>query len=134
MLTTGLLLCFSRAGAQCPAVDFNLQSNACAQEDIFLNNLSAPASSYLWDFCSGDLNGAPQAQTFFSLPGVNGRPGIEFAKDGNKWFGFVTGTYSSTLYRIEFANGTNAPPTFIENLGNLSGKLNNPGQIRIING
>lgn len=118
--------------SQCPVGDFNLPTNACAQELLLIDNLSTSASSQTWDFCSGDLSNLPQAETSFILSGANGRPGVEFAKDGNTWFGFVTGTWSNTLYRIEFANGTNNLPTFTENLGDLSGKLNNPGQVRII--
>jgi PKD repeat protein len=117
--------------SQCP-VDFNISSDACSQEFLLLDNLSTSAILNSWDFCSGDLTNLPSAQPSFALPNSNGRPGIEFAKDGNTWFGFVTGTFSNTLYRLQFANGTNSLPTTTENLGNLSGKLNNPGQIRII--
>lgn len=117
--------------SQC-IVDFNVVSSACNQQMLLMDNLSLPAILSSWDFCSGDLSNLPQAETVFSLPAAIGRPGVTFAKDGNTWFGFVTGTWSNSLYRIEYANGPNNPPSFTENLGNLSGKLNNPGQVRII--
>jgi PKD repeat protein len=130
MLVAGASL-FIRAHAQCSAVDFALPSTACLNQNLFPNN-AAGAGTYSWDFCSGDFNNSPTAQTAFTLAGANGRPAIEFAKDGSLWYGFVTGTFSNTLYRLTFANGTNQPPTFTENLGDLSGALNGPGAIRIL--
>lgn len=96
-----------------------------------LSNQSDPGN-YYWDFCSGDLLNTPSAQNSATISGAIGRPGIEFAKDGNAWYGFVTGTWTNSLYRVRFANGTNNPPTFVENLGNPSGLLDNPGQVRVI--
>nr|MBP9084179.1 PKD domain-containing protein [Bacteroidia bacterium] len=122
-----------RLYGQCPTPDFDIPVSTCLQSLTEIENLSSPADSYSWDFCTGDLSNTPQAQASFILPAANGRPGIEFAKDGNTWFGFVTGTWSNTLYRIEFANGTDALPTATENLGSLSGSLNGPGPIEIIN-
>ena len=127
-----LIVPFVTLYSQCPVGDFILPPNACNEELLLIENLTGAAISQTWDFCSGDLSNSPQAQTSFTLSGVNGLPGVEFAKDGNIWFGFVTGTYTNTLYRLEFGNGTNSLPTFTENLGSLSGKLNSPGQVRII--
>ncbi len=116
--------------AQCPATDFTSPASGCRNEALPMANLSAPGS-YIWDFCSGDFNLTPSAQLAFTLAGVNGRPGIEFAFD-NKWFAFVTGTFGSLMYRLEFDNGLQAAPTNVTNLGNLGGTLNQPGQLRII--
>jgi len=117
--------------SQCPSVDFSLPTNACVSENIKIVSTSQPGT-LAWDYCSGDFNNTPTAQNDFTLPAANGRPAMEFAKDGNKWFAFVTGTYSNTLYRLEFDNGINNAPTFTQNLGDLGGKLNGPGSIRII--
>jgi len=95
-----------------------------------MTNLSA-AGTYSWDFCSGDFSLTPTAELAFTLAGVSGRPGIEFAFD-TKWFAFVTGTNLSLMYRLEFDNGLQAAPTSMTNLGNLGGTLNNPGQLRLI--
>ncbi|MBX2942959.1 MAG: PKD domain-containing protein [Cyclobacteriaceae bacterium] len=127
-----LSVAFVQVFGQCPTPDFNMPASTCQQSLIAIDNLSSLADSYSWDFCSGDLANSPQAQLSFRLSASNGRPGIEFAKDENTWFGFVTGTFSNTLYRLEFANGTNGLPTSTENLGSLSGKLSSPGQVRII--
>ncbi len=125
-----VLLCIS-AYSQCPVTDFSIPATACIGQQLQINNLSEQGS-YQWDFCAGDLYNEPTAIAQYVLPAANGRPGFEFAKDGDKWFGFVTGTYTNTLYRLEFANGTHQAPTLTQNLGDLAGVLNGPGQIRIL--
>lgn len=118
------------AVAQCPATDFNLAASACLNEQLLPVNVSGPGS-YSWDFCSGDFSATPSAVSGWNLPGVNGRPGIDFAFDG-KWYAFVTGTFSNLLYRLEFDNGLESSPTSITNLGSLGGALDQPGQIRLV--
>lgn len=126
-----LFVCPVMVNSQCVNSDFNLALTACLNETLILNNLSVSGSSK-WDYCSGDLNEIPTAHQAFTLTGVVGRPGIELVKEGSTWYGFVTGTWTNSLYRLVFANGTNNAPTFIESFGTLSGKLNGPGQIRIV--
>jgi PKD repeat protein len=120
------------APCQCASVDFVFPSSACINEKLKPSDNSV-SGTYRWDFCTGEFNNAPKARALVTLPGVNGRPAIEFAKDGDKWFGFATGTNSNILYRLEFGNGPSQPPTLTENLGTLSGRLDGPSQIRIIN-
>lgn len=119
------------AHAQCPATDFTLPASSCQNGTISASNMSSSGSSS-WDFCSGDLLNTPTAQVAFTVTGAVGRPGMEFVKDGNTWYEFVTGTFSNSLFRITYANGLNNTPSLIENLGDLAGKLNSPGQVRII--
>jgi len=118
--------------AQCPSVGFSAPSSACQQQELVSANTSTSATGFLWDFCTGDFNNSPTAQLANSLPYGGGRPGIELAKSGNLWVGFVTGTFSNHLYRLTYANGVSSPATSIEDLGNISGKLNNPGQLRLV--
>lgn len=122
---------FLPAAAQCPVTDFTLAVSACRNQAVEVFNSSAPGT-YSWDFCSGDFQQIPSAQLAFSLAGANGRPGIELVYD-TKWYAFVTGTFTSLLYRVDFDNGLQAAPTAIINLGNLGGAINQPGQIRVIN-
>jgi len=120
------------AYSQCPAPDFNLPATACQQQNLTLTNLSS-AGSFAWDYCTGDLANTPTASAGYTLAGVNGRPSFEYAKDGNKWYAFVTGTFSNRLYRIEVGPDPSQAPSLIENLGDLGGKIHGPGAIRIIN-
>ncbi len=80
--------------AQCPSTNFTFASTACLNQTLQASNTSVPGT-YQWDFCTGDLNYNPTAQLLLNLPGVTVRPSIEFALDGTKWFGFVTGTFGN---------------------------------------
>lgn len=117
--------------AQCLPIDFSLVSTSCLNERIIAEDTSLPSVNE-WDFCSGDFYQPPSAQLEYTLSAALGRPGIEFVKDGDLWYGFVTGTWASSLYRIRFANGINNAPTSVDNLGDLGGSLRGPGQVRII--
>ncbi len=126
-----VVLGLSNTMAQCLTTDFSVAPNACFGQNLILDNLSDPGN-YQWDFCTGDFNTTPSAQNLYEIPRTDGRPGLEFAKDGNVWFAFSTGTSSNALFRLRFDNGLRAAPTVTEDLGNLNGMLHNPGQIRII--
>lgn len=123
--------CCLTAQSQCPLVNFSLQASACSSESIGIQNSSA-AGQYDWDYCTGDLNTTPTAQNLYTLSGAVGRPAMDIAKDGMTWYGFVTGTYTNTLYKLIFDNGLTNPPGSVQNLGDLSGLLNQPGALRII--
>lgn len=129
-LLIGFSLLYSIVSGQCPVSDFSVSPTACINQSIQLENL-ADAGNYHWDFCSGDFDVTPTANLGYTLSAANGRPDIAFAYDGTKWFGFVTGTYSNSLYRLEFLNGTHQSPTLVQNLGNVDNKLNGPGQVKI---
>lgn len=130
VLVLGFAVHFSTAVAQCPATDFSVPASGCIGEQLPTVNLSSPGT-YTWDFCSGDFSQVPTGQLIGTLPGVNGRPGIDFAFD-TKWYAFVSGTFSNVLYRLDFDNGLQSAPAAVTNLGSLGGSLNQPGQIRMM--
>ncbi len=130
VLVLGFAVHFSTAVAQCPATDFSAPASGCIGEQLATVNLSSPGT-YTWDFCSGDFSQSPTGQLIGTLPGVNGRPGIDFAFD-TKWHAFVSGTFSNVLYRLDFDNGLQSAPAAVTNLGSLGGSLNQPGQIRML--
>lgn len=117
--------------AQCASADFSLSTSSCLNQNLPIKNLTG-AGAYYWDFCSGDLNTTPTAQNLYEIPQTDGRPGMEFAKDGNQWFAFITGTSSNVIFRLRFGNGLANAPSLIENLGDLGGMLQSPGQVRVI--
>lgn len=121
----------TRSLAQCPTPDFTLPATACRDQNLSLTNLSS-AGTFQWDYCTGDLSNTPAASAAYNLPGANGRPTFEYVQDGNKWYAFVTGTFSNRLYRIQFDNDPSLAPALVENLGDLGGKLKGPGTIRIV--
>ncbi len=117
--------------SQCPATGFDVPANACREQILSPVNTS-DAGEYQWDFCTGEFNGVPSASFAFTVAGATGRPAIELVQDNGTWFGFVTGTFSNSLHRLEFGNGIDNDPTQITNIGDLNGALNNPGELRII--
>ena len=132
-LFIGSILCLNKNSfSQCIGTDFSLPASVCKDSRIYVQNLAGIADGFTWDFCVGDLENTPKAMPLTTLSGANGRPSIELVHDGLKWYGFVTGTFSNTLFRLEFANGVNQQPTFVENLGDLSGKLSGPGSVRAL--
>ena len=46
---------------QCPTSSFNVNLNACFDQNIFIDNTSTNATSYYWDFCSGDFELNPES-------------------------------------------------------------------------
>lgn len=139
VMVKSFVLCFilfvlscANAFSQCVALDFDLPETGCLQENIYVRN-AANNGTYAWDFCTGDFNNAPSATLSFAIGLAAGRPGFDLAKDGNTWYGFFTGTTSNLLFRVTFGAGLNSAPTSIENLGNLGGMLDSPGEVRIVN-
>lgn len=126
-----LLISVTRGLSQCQAIDFDLPTDVCQNERILITH-DLLDGTYYWDFCAGDLNNFPTAEPEFQIADAVGRPGLELIKEGDTWFGFITGTWTNSLQRLEFGNGLDQLPTDIDHLGNLNGMLNNPGQIRMI--
>ncbi|HCW08314.1 MAG TPA: hypothetical protein DGG95_13220, partial [Cytophagales bacterium] len=118
------------AKAQCNTVSFAAPTLACLNQQIQLNPTSAGIT--FWDFCTGEFNNTAIANNSSNLPSAVGRPDIDLINDGTQWYGFVTGTWTNTLYRLTFNNGPTGDPTIIENLGDLGGHLNQPGPIKIV--
>src|SRR5690606_18261852 len=52
-------------------------------------------------------------------------------KNNDVWYGFVINNGNNNLIRMTFGDGLDAPPTAVQNLGNLS-SLNGPFGIEII--
>ena len=132
ILTVMMILKALGGWSQCPISSFTLSSNSVCSNQVILSANSSSAGSYNWDFCAGDLSKVPSAAIQYGLSGATGRPGIDFAFNGNNWIGFVTGTYTNSLFRIFFGNGLDKAPTFIEDLSVAVGGLSSPGQVRII--
>jgi len=57
--------------AQAPTANFNLPTEACLQENIYLENTSINASSFFWDFCTGDFALQPTAEIFTNSSNYN---------------------------------------------------------------
>lgn len=126
-----LLSCSVALLAQCPVANFSVKNSACTNEQLQIQNLTTGSNlSFEWDFCEGDLSSAPQASPFLTLSSSNNPRGFKLVNDGQNWYAFVTSRSNNLLFRISFGtNLDNESPT-VENLGNVSGLLSSPEDIK----
>ncbi len=119
-----LLFTFAKGFAQCPAPDFVVSSAVCLNQKIEIQNLTVGATSYTWDFCSGDLALTPQATIAASNNLLFRTRSIRLIEHESLWYGFTIDQASSPnrLIRFDFGNSLANNPTIID-LGNPSGQL-----------
>jgi gliding motility-associated-like protein len=102
---------------------FLTPDTVCISTPVTINNTSSGATTYYWNFCVADINGAPV--------GVNiGNPGnllnapvfLDYVYTNNNYYGFVTNYNSDNLIRLDFGNSLLNTPV-ATNLGNYGGIL-----------
>ncbi len=130
MVKHGLLFLFltalARVYAQCPVAGFTAPATACLQENIFVENTSTSATSYQWDFCSGDLQFAPAASFVTASSFIFRARVFRMVQDTNgMWFGFAIDEPNNTLVRFDFGNSPDNTPT-VTSLGNPGSAFQNP--------
>ncbi len=117
---------------QCPVPDFTIQTPVCAGETLMITNSSTNSVQYNWDFSPGYFNNTAQLQSdstlTLSFPGD-----ITALIQNDTAIVFLTGKADNSLYRIVYANGPGSAITSIENFGNLSGNLYQPGDVALLN-
>ncbi len=98
---------------------FDLETDtACVGQTIHLKPHTMNASSYYWGFCSGYLQHNPIEDNLGSNFQFNGASGIEIAKDGDNYYGFVVNGNSGELLRLNFGTELINTPT-VTNFGSL---------------
>jgi len=122
-----LLCCLIAYGkvsyGQCPTVNFIMPGTVCINEQIYPQNTSGGATTYSWDFCSGDFELTPSTESIGSSSSLNrGRSFRITNTSGGDWVGFSIDQASNRLVRFEFGNSPQNTPT-ITNLGNPDGIL-----------
>ncbi len=132
IIAFGLIAFSFNLYSQCPTVDFDVPSSLCIDQNFVLNNNTTDAISYEWDFCEGELSTVPTSANLFKVTGSSFARGIEFVKESGNWYAFVTSRNTSTLFRLDFGNSLDNPSPVINNLGNISGLLDEPEPIHII--
>ncbi|MGL1885897.1 MAG: PKD domain-containing protein, partial [Reichenbachiella sp.] len=117
--------------AQCPTSDFSVASEFCMEESIEFTNNSVNASSYLWDFCSGELFETPSESSIFSIPGASDTRDIEIVFDGSNWYGFALDRSANFMHRLDFGISLDSIPV-IGWTTDLSGNLDKAAPIQIV--
>ncbi len=117
---------------QCPTSYFSLPASACINEQIFPENSSTGAISYVWDFCSGDFELTPTIESIGSSKFIGrGRSFRIVETDEGNWIGFSIDQAGNRLVRFEFGSSPQNKPS-ITNLGNPSSALSGAFDFNIV--
>ncbi|MGB3184176.1 MAG: PKD domain-containing protein [Cyclobacteriaceae bacterium] len=108
--------------AQCPPdKDIILQDQYCRNQPVDIADGLA-ADSYLWDFCTGDLQASPAGSLLDSNSAFSNTMDISLKQDANgQWFGFSISRRTNQLTRLEFGDDLSGIPAQVD--------LNNPGSL-----
>lgn len=98
--------------AQCTPPAFTSPPAACLDQRLqFIPDNDY--TSYNWDFCSGDLLQTPTGGLLNNQFGGYGSK-LELAEQGGDYFGFTITRATGKLYRLNFGNSINNPPSITE--------------------
>lgn len=94
---------------------FSAPDTVCVNAPINVVNNSTNASTYLWNFCVANSTSTPTGTNLgdqgYSLPVF-----IDYAKDGNNYYAFVTNNAPASVVRLDFGSSLLNTPT-ATNLG-----------------
>lgn len=110
--------------------DFTIPDTVCVNKDILVKNTSVGASTYYWNFCSGNLAADPAGVNLGNSGALNGPVYSALAKDGTNFYAFITNVNDGTLTRLSFGNSLTNQPAGI-NLGSLGVLMKNIEGIQI---
>ena len=114
-----------------PFVQFGLPEEACKNELFIPSNTSDINLQYNWEFCYGGLMLAPTFQSSIANTMALAPDGLTLVEDNGNWYGFVLGTNSHNLVRLDFGSALTNNPTLTD-LGNPAGLLLRPREIELI--
>jgi PKD repeat protein len=118
--------------AQCPTAGFVMSSSSCLSEGLSLTNESLNASSYYWDFCSGDLYESPTVSTVTTITGSTNIRDMTMVESGGNWYGFTIDLSTNKLKRLDYGSSPLGTPSVVD-LGNPGGLISGGSSIRLIN-
>ncbi len=101
-------------------VDFSVPDTVCIRDSMQAVNLSREASSYYWNFCSGNLAYVPEGENLTNIGQVNGPSFIDIVKAPDGFYSFITNHVDGTVTRNYFGNSLLNDPVSV-NLGSAGG-------------
>jgi gliding motility-associated-like protein len=99
---------------------FSVPDTVCIRDSMQVVNLSPPAQTWFWNFCSASLNYMPLGENMDAAGQVNGPAFISVVHPDQGYYAFITNHEDGTLTRNYFAGTLNDPPLSV-NLGSVSG-------------
>lgn len=103
-----------------PQAAFSAPDTVCIHDSMQVENLSRPAQTWFWNFCSASLNYTPLGENIDATGQVNGPAFISVVHTDEGYYAFITNHLDGSLTRNYFANTLNDPPVTV-NLGSVSG-------------
>jgi gliding motility-associated-like protein len=103
---------------------FTIPDTVCVNTPITITNNTVGASSYYWNFCLADVNGAPAAVNLGNPGGFLSQPVfVDMAEDNGNYYVFVVNHFPGGITRLDFGNSLLNTPTPVF-LGNPSNAMN----------
>jgi gliding motility-associated-like protein len=102
---------------------FAVQDTVCVNTAVNITNTSTGASNYYWNFCVANSTTDPVGTNLGNF-GFSLAVFVDYAKDGDNWYAFVTNNMPGKLVRLDFGNSLLNTPT-AHDFGNLGGVIPN---------
>ncbi len=100
---------------------FSAPDTVCVNAPVAITNTSTGASNYYWNFCVANSTTNP-AGTNLGNFGFSLAVFVDYAKEGDNWYAFVTNNMPGRLVRLDFGNSLLNTPT-AHDFGNLGGVI-----------
>ena len=126
-----LIVVITIAADAFPQAAFSVPDTVCIRDSMQVVNLSAPAQTYFWNFCSASLDYVPVGQNIDAAGLVNGPAFISVTHTADGYFVFITNHKDGTLTRQYFAASLDDSAVTV-NLGSVSG-IDHLEGIQVIN-
>ncbi len=114
------VFCLTHHSAAQVNIDFEIPDTVCINDSMQVINRSGDASSYYWNFCSGNLTYIPEGENISNIGQVNGPAFIDIVNTPEGFYSFITNHVDATLTRNFFGSSLANNPVS-ENLGNAGG-------------
>jgi gliding motility-associated-like protein len=101
-------------------ISFEADDTVCINDPVIITNTSRVASTYYWNFCSGNLFDDPEGENFPDPVTLSGPAFIDLAEDESGYYAFITNNTDGTLTRYFYDHDLLSTPISL-NLGDFGG-------------
>ncbi len=105
----------------CPVLGqayFTVSDTICLNDSAIIENQSREATSYYWNFCSGNLAYDPVGENLGNVGDLNGPAFIDFAEDGDNYYAFITNHTDASITRYNYGSDFLSTPDAV-NMGSF---------------
>jgi PKD repeat protein len=115
MIIWAIILIFSttQSYSQCPPNNFTVSDTVCPTQSLIIDNSLSTATSFNWDFCTGDLDSIPTAVALPLIGGTLSYPiNMKMIEVNGNHYGFIVNSFGGNyITRYDFGNSPANPPT-----------------------